>query len=135
VIDKKRLNRMVGKAIRSEYEKRDYTLETFAPLTGVPYSTLRKKIAGASPIFAAELITIAAAIGGEMTPEFLMDEAVKLYGGQARLMSDAADTTDELDTKRKQRDAAAMSGGTLDEMDQKAATLDDELDTPEPEAP
>lgn len=135
------LNSAVGDALRGEYKKRNLRLEDVAAASGIPYSTLRKKIAGDSPIFAGEVVVVAQVIGDlsgipiDRGAAGVIDDAIKLAGGVDRLMSEVRSTTDELATKRKQREAATMPVGSLEEQDQRAATRDPEMDTDEPPAP
>lgn len=81
--------------LKGEYKKRSLRLEDIAAVARIPYGTLRKKIAGQSPIFAGELIRVAAAIG--VPAGKVMDEAVEMYGGLERLMSEAAAITESSD--------------------------------------
>jgi predicted transcriptional regulator len=135
------LNTAVGRVLKTRYRERDLLLEDVAARAGIPYSTLRKKLAGDSPIFASEVVVLTEAIGAMSDRPIkdgaagVIETAIDLFGGIDRVMSEVRSTTDELATKRKQREAAAMPIGSLEEQDQIAATRDQELDTDEPDAP
>ena len=114
----------MGRVLKGEYVKAGLTLDVLAERAGIPYYTLRRKIAGQSPLNMDEFFAVVQAIGADA------GQLLK----EADLMSDVARTKNQLDTKRQQREAAAMSDRAL-EGQKKAATRDDELDTGEPEAP
>jgi transcriptional regulator with XRE-family HTH domain len=120
------LNTAVGNVLKGEYTKREKTLDDLAAETGIPYSTLRRKIAGGAPIFVAELMAIAKAI--PVSAGKVLDEAEELVA-----MS-AADATNDLDAirRRKQAEASAMKPEDL-EAEKHAATRDPELDTDQPD--
>jgi len=86
----KDLNAFVGDVLKGEYKKRGQRLEDLAPIAGIPYGTLRRKIAGGAPILASELIALSAAIG--VAPAKVVEEALELYGGIDKLMSEVPPT-------------------------------------------
>ena len=71
------LNSVVGDVIRGEYTKRGLTLERLATASGIPYGTLRRKIAGGAPLYVSELIALARIIG--VDPGAILDEAEQLF--------------------------------------------------------
>ena len=113
----KDLNTLVGATLKGEYKKRGMRLEDIAPKVGIPYPTLRKKIAGQSPIFATELILICQVIG--VTPERVLADAMEMYGGVDKLVSEVTSTTKTSDKKRKQEEALSM---TTEQIEESAAS-------------
>lgn len=75
----KTLSAYVGSVIKGEYKKRDMTLEALAEKSGIPYSSLRAKVAGDTAFLAQDIIVLAAAIG--VPVQTVTDEAVSLFGG------------------------------------------------------
>lgn len=125
-------SRAVGAALRGRYRKAGLSQENVADQTGIKYGTLRRMIAGEAEINVYDLALIAKVAG--VTPTDVVEEAVRDIGG-IEALSVPTDTTDEVATKRKQREAVTMPGGAFEDQVQKAATRDDELDSPEPDAP
>lgn len=128
----KTLNAVIGDVIRGQYTTYGLTIEELAVRTGIAYGTLRKKIAGTSPIFVTELLAITRAIGNDLTPEDVIADAERIW---ARL-SAASLTTDDITAKRTEKEAEARSM-SIDQLAETkhAATDDPELLTDEPEAP
>jgi len=108
------LNTLVGATLKGEYKKRGMRLEDIAKKAGIPYPTLRKKIAGQSPIFATELILICQVVG--VTPERVLGDAMELYGGVDKLVSEVTSTTETSDKKRKQDEARSMTTEQIEEL-------------------
>jgi predicted transcriptional regulator len=126
------LNAVIGSVLKGEYTKRGMTVEGLAADTKIPYSTLRKKIAGESPIFATELLVIVGAISPDLDPGEILDEAQRIWEG----MSAAAATKDDLRKMReKQEQAREMPPEALEDQERRAATTDEELSSDEPDAP
>src|SRR5690606_31164281 len=110
VAQNKDFNFYVGAVLKGEYKKRSMTVESLAETTGIPYSTLRKKFAGDSPILVSEVVMLAKAIG--ITPGQVLTEAETMLGQQqenASRVSVVGSTTNDIDTKRKQNEARSMS--------------------------
>lgn len=130
--------------LRAERSASNLTIEQLAVASGVAESTLKRVLKGTIDVNVADLAAIAAAftaagrtssIGKPVTPQELMQRAVKRAGGYETLVSSVSDTTDELaDRRRRQAEAASM---TVEELERQphAATRDSELDADEPDAP
>lgn len=109
-------------------------------------TTLQRVLAGRSEISAATFVTLCAATGAD--PVRLLADAIQVAGGMSRIeaelqageelraasVSDTAATNDELDRRRRQREAASWTTEQL-EGERGAAITDPELEQPEPEAP
>jgi len=108
------LNALVGATLKGEYKKRGMRLEDIAKSAGIPYPTLRKKIAGQSPIFATELILICQVIG--VTPERVLGDAMDMYGGVDKLVSEVTSTTEAPDKRRKQAEALSMTTEQIEDL-------------------
>ena len=107
------LNTLVGATLKGEYKKRGMRLEDIAQTVGIPYATLRKKIAGQSPIFTSELVILCQAIG--VSSERVLADAVELFGGMDRLLSAACSIKSESEKKKKQAEARAMPTEQIEE--------------------
>lgn len=134
VAQNKDFNFYVGAVLKGEYKKRSMTVESLADTTDIPYSTLRKKFAGDSPILVSEVVVISKAIG--IPPAQVLTEAETMLGQQQgnasrASMSAPSATTNDIDTKRKQNEARSMTTKQI-EMTQHAATRDPEMDNDEP---
>jgi len=130
------LNALIGKEIKGAYTARDLTLEAIASDANMAYGTLRKKIAGTSPVFATELLVIVGVIYPEKDAEAVALEAGAILDRAAARLSAAGATTDDLQKMReKQEQARSMSTEALEDQEPRVATTDDELDTDEPDAP
>lgn len=124
----------IADALTGRYKAKRWNLEKLAEKTGIRYFTLRRMMAGEAEINVREMQIICGVLG--VTVESVYDEALAVYGGLEKLVSEAVATTDDLAAKRlqKQQEAAAMS---VDELEQQrnAAVRDRELDEDEPELP
>lgn len=134
VVQNKDFNFYVGAVLKGEYKKRSMTVESLADTTGIPYSTLRKKFAGDSPILVSEVVILAKTIG--ISPAQVLTEAETMLGQQQgkdsqASMSAPSSTTNDIDTKRKQNEARAMTTEQI-EKTKHAATRDPEMDNDEP---
>jgi len=132
VAQSKDFNYFVGLVIKGEYKKKEMTLESLAETSGIAYSTLRKKIAGASPILVSELSTLTRLIG--VTPHQVLLEAESMLDqhlATTSRVSAVGSTTNDIDTKRKQNEARAMTTEQI-EKTKHAATRDPEMDNDEP---
>jgi len=89
------LNTLLGATLKGEYKKRGMRLEDIAKSVGIPYATLRKKIAGQSPIYATELILVCQVIG--VTRERVVTDAIDMHGGVDKLVTEATSITDSPD--------------------------------------
>jgi transcriptional regulator with XRE-family HTH domain len=114
------LNTLVGATLKGEYKKRGLRLEDLAPTVGIPYGTLRRKIAGESPIFASELVLLCQAIG--VTPERVLADAIDLFGGTDKLMSEASSISELSEKERMQEEARAMSTEQIEGLTNHAGT-------------
>lgn len=124
----------VADALTGRYKAKRWNLEKLSEKTGIKYFTLRRMMAGEAEINVRELRIICGVLG--VSAEAVLDEALNEYGGIDKLVSEATDTTDDLEAKRrqKQKEAAAMSVDEL-EAQKHAAVRDRELDTDEPDLP
>lgn len=131
-VDSHDMNVVVGRILKGEYKKRGMLLEDLAERAQIPYGTLRKKIAGASPIFVTELIALAKAMVPPLDPRAVLDEADSLY-----VQMSAAGVTNDLHKKRseKEAEARAMTPDQLDQVKKRAATTEPVLEEDEPPAP
>jgi hypothetical protein len=135
-IDIRRLNALIGKEIKGAYTARDLTLEAIAAGANIPYGTLRKKIAGTSPVFATELLVIVGVIYPEKDAEAIAVEAGAILDRAAARLSAATATNDDLQKMReKQEQARAMPPEALEDQERRAATTDPELSSDEPGSP
>ena len=126
-----RVNKALADVIRGAYKQEGFTLPTLSAATGIPQTTIQRITKGNSPVTMGDLESIGKAVGIPAVELF----ELALKKADRDEMSAATGTPVSLDTKRKQRQAAEMPGGALENEMKKAATRDDELDTPEPEAP
>jgi DNA-binding Xre family transcriptional regulator len=132
-----KINRAIARQIRAEKAGADPepSVDDLVAATGLSSSTINRMLSkNPRDINVTQLTRISFALG--LTPDVLLDRAIARAGGIDNLLSDGPDTTDDLDTKRKQK-AAAMTPEQIENRDDHAlaATQDDELDTDEPEAP
>lgn len=135
-IDIRRLNALIGKEIKGAYTARGLTLETIATDANIPYGTLRKKVAGTSPTFATELWVIVGVIYPEKSRAEAAAEAGAIIDRAAARLSAVTATNDDLQERReKQEQARALPPEALEGQERRAATIDQELGTDEPDAP
>jgi transcriptional regulator with XRE-family HTH domain len=129
----KALDAIIGRVLRGEYKKRGQRLTDLAELAGIPYVTLQKKINGKSSLTAVELIALCKAMDPTLDPGAVLDEAQRFFES----MSPAPHTTDDINQKRREKEAEAraMSPDELARTEKHAATDDEELLTDEPPAP
>lgn len=133
-------------ALRRERAGTDYTVERLAAESGISTATINRMFSKDPRDINITQITWLAALLGT-TPQALVAEAVKRAGGLGAIMaelrasldaqqvSDTAGTNDELDRKRRQKEARSMTTEQLEGETKRAATDDAEMDTPEPSAP
>jgi hypothetical protein len=128
----------LGKILKGAYVTAGMTLESLSEATGIRYYTLRRKIAGEAPITVSDLLRIAGAINArgkeQVDPGEYLDRAVGLVGGYDALLSEAADTTIDLDARRK-RQARSMTTAEIESQHGTAATHDPEFEAYESETP
>jgi transcriptional regulator with XRE-family HTH domain len=129
------LSKKVGDLITAAYsgarleDGTRMTQEILAQRAGYSVTTLQKKLAGTAPINTTDLALLAGAIPFT-TAGAILDSAIEQLGGYEKLSEPTA-TTDDLDTKRKQNEARAMSVEQIEALPN-AATDDPELDSDEP---
>ena len=141
---------MVNQALADElvaaYKRRRMNQRALAEATGMSPTTLQRVLAGRSEISGPTFVTLCAVTGAD--PVRLLADALQAVGGMSRIeaelqasadermapVSDTAATNDELDRKRRQREAASWTTEQL-EGERGAAITDPELEQPEPEAP
>jgi transcriptional regulator with XRE-family HTH domain len=118
----------VADVILGLYKAKRWNQARLAKRSGIKEGTLRRMIAGESEISARDLSLLAAVLG--TTPQEILDQALREYGGLEALVSEVAVTTDDLDAKRKEK-ARSL---TIEEIETEdaAATRDPELDADEP---
>jgi transcriptional regulator with XRE-family HTH domain len=141
---------MVNQALADElvaaYKRRRMNQRALAEATGMSPTTLQRVLAGRSEISGPTFVTLCAATGAD--PLRLLADALQAVGGMSRIeaelqasddervapVSDTTATNDELDRRRRQREAASWTTEQL-EGERGAAITDGELEQPEPEAP
>lgn len=125
----------LGRIVASKRIRAGLSQSELATRTGMPLSNLGRVEKGTRSLTVAELETIAEIVkvpAGEMA-----EEAVDLYGGVDKLMSEAQGTNDELATKRAQKEAAQLTPEELESLDHPKAAQrrDAETSSPEPDTP
>lgn len=106
------------------------TIEELRVAAGIAESTMNRILAGTRDINVTQIVRLAGAM--RITPQQLVKNAVKKAGGMEALMSEVTSTQDDIATKRKQKEAEAMTPEQLGAL-KHAATTDPEMDTDEPE--
>lgn len=137
-----KINREMGRTIARERAGIvGMTAVRLAEESGITLGTINR-ILSKDPrdINITQITWIAAALG--TTPQELVAEAVRRAGGLGAIMaelrsnldqaSEAPATNDELERKRRQREAASMTTEQLEGEMRSAATRDPEMDTDEP---
>ncbi len=126
-------DRAIAAIIKGYARTLGVTQDEIAATTGIPLVGVQRLFSGKSAWKTSQLLDVAAAIGGPKDASTLLDEAVAFIP-HLPAVSEAATTTDDLERKRRQRQAAAM---TVEELEQLsgAATRDAELDSDEPDLP
>lgn len=116
----------LGTAIKAARTNASMSQEDVAEATGIPITNLGRSERGGRDTTVHELSSIAAAVS--TTPAEIATNALKGFGGGteaaglARLVSEAAGTTDELAKKRAQRQAADMTSDEIDEQHKRGKT-------------
>jgi transcriptional regulator with XRE-family HTH domain len=137
------INREMALTIKRERAGTTYTVDQLAKASGISTATINRMFSKDPRDVNITQITWLAALLGT-TPQELVAEAVRRAGGLGAIMdemrasiemSDGAGTNDELDRKRRQKEAASMTTEQLEGEQQRAATRDPEMDSDEPPTP
>ena len=130
------VNKALAQVLKGAYTTEGFTLPTLEAATDpkIPWRTLQRIMAGDAPVTMGQLENIARAINRDA--QELFEDA--LQKADRDEMSPVPSTTASLDQKRKQREAAMMPDGELDEVRKHAAKRkgsDPELGGDEPTSP
>ena len=117
-------SRAVADEIVGIYKKKRMTQPQLAELADINPTTLQRLLAGKSEMLVDQLIALCGVLG--VSPGKVVEDAEN-----ALAMSEAATTTNDLDTKRKQNEARSMTTEQI-ETTKHAATRDPEMDNDEP---
>lgn len=127
------IDRAIAAVLNSAYTLKGMTRNELSEKTGINATTMQRLLSGKSAWNSSQFLEVCLAIGGPKSPEALFREAIDFIPYLPKLpVSDGTGTTDDLDRKRRQREAAAMSIEELEQLGG-AATRDAELDSDEPE--
>ena len=123
----------LGAVVASLIDLTGQTREEVADKIGVSRTTFTRHLRGESGgLLVNELILFCNEYGG--SPGEIIDKAVKNNGGIEHTLSSVSvgrGTTNDIDTKRKQNEARAMTTEQIEKM-KHAATHDAEMDEDEP---
>lgn len=121
----------LGRVIASKRQLRSLSQADLSDRAGIPLTNIGRVEKGTRSVSVAELETIAEAI--QVPARTMAEEALDLYGGLTKLMSEATGTTNDIDIHRKKRAASMTTQQIEDQVS--AATRDPELNEDEAEAP
>lgn len=124
-------SKYVARTLVGAYKMHGLRQADLVERTGITKATMQRILAGDADVDVEQLAKIAKVLDED--PGKLLEQATRLYGGADKLLSEVAGIND-LDTRRRQKAAAAMSVEEL-EAEGKAAIRDPELDEDEPEQP
>ena len=122
--------------------QRRLSQKSLSLLSGIPYGSIRNMERADVDFKIPDVVAIAAALsttalpGGsaepvQITPSELVRQAVERAGGFATFVSEASSTTDDLSTRRLQKEAEQMSTAEIEEIAE-AANRDEQMRTDEP---
>lgn len=122
-------NLAMAATLRGERAKKGWTQEDLAARSGLNLSTLKRILKGERDINVNQIAALAEAFG--VSPAKLVADATE----ELSAMSAAAPTMSELEKKRiaKQAEAQSKTTDQLENENRRAATIDAELDTDEPD--
>lgn len=124
----------LGRVVASKRIRAGLSQADLAERSGLPLTNLSRVENGNRSLTVAELETIADVV--RAAAGVMAEEAVDLYGGVDKLMSEARGKNDDLATKRAQKAATQLTPEEIERIEQKAAQRRDaETDAPEPDAP
>lgn len=123
----------LGAVVANYIDNKGDTRDEAASSIGVGAVTFGRHLRGhMGGITVRELVAVCHAYGGD--PSEIIAAALKNFGGIEKLlaqMSPAEATTVDINTKRKQNEARAMTVEQIETADERAATTDPEMDTDE----
>lgn len=127
-LEQSRLTLLAADILTGYYKRKRLTQEEVAERSGIPLTTVQKKLRGKSPINASELVVLSRAIG--VDPVQVMAEIVK----EADASDDTVSAPVVTIESRRPKTPAEMTDDEL-ESQRSAATFDSELEQDETEAP
>src|SRR5690606_20452361 len=110
----------LGRVIASKRQLRSLSQADLSDRAGIPLPNIGRVEKGTRSVSVAELETIAEAI--QVPARTMAAEALHLYSGLTKLMSEATGTTNDLDINRKKRAASTTTQQIEDQVS--AATRD-----------
>ena len=125
-----RINRAVAAQIKGARVAAGLTIEELSRLTDIPVGTLnRMSSKDIRDINVTQLAAISRAV--KVPVGELMRRAEEMAGNADSFVSEASDTPNDIATKRKQKEVAAMTPQQIQDITEKAATYDPERETTE----